>query len=110
MTIATTLLALTLAAAFVTGCTTHRVTRIDERIVLVPASAVPAAPAGSVARGIQGTVIEIDRVDDEVTLLLPDGRNLIVKLPSITTGLLREGDLVAVDPPVTPDPSASPRR
>ena len=110
MTIVTTLLASALTAAFVTGCTAHRVTRVDERIVLVPASAVPPVPVGSVARGIQGTVTDIDRADDEVTLLTPEGRTLIVKLPPITTGLLREGDIIAIDAPVMQDPAASPRR
>jgi len=42
MTILAALITVALTAAFVTGCTAHRVMRIDERIVLVPASAAPA--------------------------------------------------------------------
>jgi hypothetical protein len=102
MTILAALLTVALTAAFVTGCTAHRVMRIDERIVLVPASAAPAGPLGPVARGLQGTVIDIKRADYEATLLTPEGKSATVKLPPITTGLLREGDVIAIDTPVGP--------
>src|SRR5438552_15022874 len=107
MTNLAALLTVALTAAFVTGCTAHRVMRIDERIVLVPASA-PVAPAGPVspmgqtAHGVEGTVIDIHRADYEATLLTPEGKTVTVKLPPVTAGLLREGDLIAIDTPVVP--------
>ena len=105
MTILAALITVGLTAAFVTGCTAHRVMRIDERIVLVPASAAPAGPVsplGQTARGVQGTVIDIHRADYEATLLTPEGKTVTVKLPPVTAGLLREGDLIAIDTPVVP--------
>ena len=40
--------------------------------------------------------------DHEATLLTPEGKSVTVKLPLVTTGLLRAGDLIAVDAPVEP--------
>jgi hypothetical protein len=57
---------------------------------------------GTVHHTVAGEVTDIDRNDSELTVRMPDGSRIQMKLPPFALATVRKGDHVLVDVTVTP--------